>query len=221
MTARANPGPAARSGAPPALEEVVPPAIRSASRGAEHSRTRNATASAPARPLDTRRESGSRLLGPGREPQSVLTWPAGNGWLVAKLHEKVRAKLRLGLAVADIAPTSAAGKNGVDVIAIGRAPTAIGIHAQRVIFAAPQFVARAVVRPYRDAPPPHLAAFQYGAWMVANITLSARPAPRVRGEHMMAWDNVLRDSPSLGYVTATHHTGRDHGPTVLTYYHPL
>jgi hypothetical protein len=165
----------------------------------------------------------SRLLGPGHEPQAVLTWPAGNGWLVGKLHEKIRPKLRLGLAVADVAPTSdvESGAPGVDVTAIGPAPAAIGIHAQRVIFAAPQFVARAVVRPYRDAPPPHLAAFQYGAWMVANITLSARPKARARGEHMMSWDNVLRDSPSLGYVVATHQTGRDHGPTVLTYYHPL
>jgi len=166
----------------------------------------------------------SRLAGPGREPQAVLTWPAGNGWLVAKLQEKLRTKLRLGLAVADVAPTAAApsGKPGVDVVAIGAAPRAVGIHAERVIFAAPQFVARAVVRPYREAPPPHLAAFQYGAWMVANLTLSARPKVGRRGHgHMMAWDNVLKDSPSLGYVVATHQTGRDHGPTVLTYYHPL
>ena len=39
----------------------------------------------------------------------------------------------------------------------------------------------------------------------------------------MAWDNVIYDSPSLGYVVATHQTGprsgRDTGPTVLTWYH--
>ena len=39
----------------------------------------------------------------------------------------------------------------------------------------------------------------------------------------MAWDNVLYDSPSLGYVVATHQTGpasgRDNGPTVWTWYH--
>lgn len=165
----------------------------------------------------------SRLLGPGRDPQAVITWPAGNGWLVGKLQERVRAKLRLGLAAADIAPRSNAetGKTSVDVIAIGAPPTAVGIRAERVIFAAPQFVARAVVRPYREAPPAHLSAFEYGAWMVANITLSARPKARARGEHAMAWDNILRDSPSLGYVVATHQTGRDHGPTVLTYYLPL
>ena len=168
----------------------------------------------------------SRLLGPGREPQSVLTWPAGNGWLVGKLQEKVRAKLRLGLAVADIAPVQDATTLGrsrpaIEVTAIGPAPIAVGIRAQQVIFAAPQFVARSVVRPYRDAPPPHLAAFEYGAWMVANITLADRPEARGRRGGTMAWDNVLRDSPSLGYVCATHQTGRDHGPTVLTYYYPL
>ena len=159
----------------------------------------------------------SRLLGPGRDPQAVLTWPAGNGWLVSKLQEKVRAKLRLGLAVADVAPVG----DGVNVVAIGPPPSAVGLRAKRVIFAAPQFVARAVVRPYRDAPPPHLAAFEYGAWMVANLTLSERPKLRGRAERTMAWDNVIRDSPSLGYVCATHQTGRDHGPTVLTYYYPL
>ena len=34
----------------------------------------------------------------------------------------------------------------------------------------------------------------------------------------MAWDNVLYDSPALGYVVATHQSGPDRGPTVLTWY---
>jgi hypothetical protein len=32
---------------------------------------------------------------------------------------------------------------------------------------------------------------------------------------------VLYDSPSLGYVCATHQRGRDFGPTVFTYYLPM
>ena len=32
---------------------------------------------------------------------------------------------------------------------------------------------------------------------------------------------MIYDSPSLGYVVATHQSGRDHGATVLTYYLPL
>jgi hypothetical protein len=54
--------------------------------------------------------------------------------------------------------------------------------------------------------------------MVANLSLSARPASR---GFPLAWDNVLHDGEGLGYVVATHQTGRDHGPTVLTYYLPL
>ena len=37
----------------------------------------------------------------------------------------------------------------------------------------------------------------------------------------LCWDNVLYDSPSLGYVVATHQDGPESGPTVLTYYYPL
>lgn len=160
----------------------------------------------------------SRLLGAGKDPQAVLTWPSGNGWLVDKLNEKVRAKVKVGFAVADVSPRE---DGTLDVIAVGGPPAALGFHCKRVIFAAPQMVARRVLRPYRDAPPAHVDAFEYGAWMVANITLSSRPRLRVRGERMMAWDNVIYDSPSLGYVNASHQTGRDHGPTVVTYYYPL
>lgn len=159
----------------------------------------------------------SRLLGPGREPQPVLTWPEGNGWLVKKLHARVKEHVRTGLAVCDVSPEA----DHVKVTAIGKVPDAAGYRAKRVIFAAPQMVARVVVRPWRDSPPPHLAHFRYGAWMVANLTLSGRPRLRSRTDRMMAWDNVIAESPSLGYVVATHQTGRDHGPTVLTYYLPL
>ncbi|HVJ69843.1 MAG TPA: hypothetical protein VM510_17830, partial [Caulifigura sp.] len=54
--------------------------------------------------------------------------------------------------------------------------------------------------------------------LVANVHLKSRPA-NVGFE--AAWDNVIVDSQSLGYVTATHQTGRDHGPTVWTWYLPL
>lgn len=155
----------------------------------------------------------SRLVGAGKDPQAVLTWPEGNGWLVARMFDRVKEHVRTGLAAIDLAPR----EDGVDVLAIGRAPECAGFRARRVVFAAPQMVARRVVRPYREAPPPHLDAFRYGAWMVANITLSKRP----KGGGMLAWDNVIHDSPGLGYVVATHQTGRDHGPTVITYYLPL
>ena len=160
----------------------------------------------------------SRAPAPKTESQPLITWPEGNGRLVQHLFEKAKDNIQLDRAAVELIPTD----KGVDVVTIdhrGREPR--GFHAQRVIFAAPQFVARYVVRPYRDNPPPHIAEFQFGAWMVANLTLKDRPKPGSQRDFPLAWDNVLYESPSLGYVVATHQQGIDRGPTVLTYYYPL
>lgn len=159
----------------------------------------------------------SRVPAPKVESQSLITWPEGNGRLVQHLFEKAKANIQLDRAAVELIPVD----DGVDVITLdreGRNPR--GFHARRVIFAAPQFMARYIVRPYRDNPPPHISEFQFGAWMVANLTLSDRPKPGPR-DFPLAWDNVLYESPSLGYVVATHQRGLDRGPTVLTYYYPL
>ena len=54
---------------------------------------------------------------------------------------------------------------------------------------------------------------------MANVHLRGRPAEAHHAPP--AWDNVFRDSPSLGYVSATHQRGRDRGPTVWTWYYPF
>ncbi|MBZ0236504.1 MAG: twin-arginine translocation pathway signal, partial [Deltaproteobacteria bacterium] len=65
-----------------------------------------------------------------------------------------------------------------------------------------------------------LPVIDRGAWAVANLHLDSRPRTR-HGDAPLAWDNVLYDSPSLGYVVATHQRGREHGPTVFTWYYPF
>jgi hypothetical protein len=153
----------------------------------------------------------SRVDKPGEDSRALITFPEGNGRFVAHLARS--ANVRTGWLVANIVPND----TGADVLALS-GDRAIGIHAKRVIFAAPRFLAPHVIAPWRDAPPAELHAFTYGSWMVANLTLRDRP----RGEGFpLAWDNVLYDSPSLGYVVATHQRGLDHGPTVFTYYYPL
>jgi hypothetical protein len=141
-----------------------------------------------------------------REERPVITWPEGNGRIIAHLARS--APSRLNWLVTQVTPT----EQGADVIAV-RGEETIGIHARRVIFAGPQFVARHVI-PSRPAP----EGFTYGSWMVANLALRDRPASL---GFPMAWDNVLYDSPALGYVTATHQRGPSHGPTILTYYYAL
>ncbi|HWP43320.1 MAG TPA: FAD-dependent oxidoreductase [Blastocatellia bacterium] len=161
----------------------------------------------------------SRVASPGDEAQSLITWPEGNGRLVAHLYNKIKLKARLGFAVSEIIPTGSDNRAGVDVVAVdydGR--SAVGFHADRVIFAAPHFLTRYIIRPYRERQPAHVAEFEYGAWMVANLFLKDRPFSR---GFPLAWDNVLYESPSLGYVVATHQRGLDYGPTIFTYYYPL
>lgn len=161
----------------------------------------------------------SRVPKAGDESRPLITWPEGNGRLISHLHSAVASKVRLGLAAAEIVPTDPRRRKGVDVIAVDhRGDTTVGFHADQVVFAAPHFMSRYVIRPYRDNPPPHVFEFNYGAWMVANVFL--RDRPRSRG-FPLAWDNVFYESPSLGYVVATHQRGFDYGPTVLTYYYPL
>jgi hypothetical protein len=161
----------------------------------------------------------SRVAKPGAESQPLITWPEGNGRLVSHLYNQVKTKVLLGMAATQIVPTDTNGKAGVDVIAIKeKSDEATGFHTQQVIFAAPQFLTSYIIRDYREHAPAHVAEFQYGTWMVANLFLRDRPLNR---GFPLAWDNVLYESPSLGYVTATHQRGLDHGPTVLTYYYPM
>lgn len=161
----------------------------------------------------------SRVIRPGADAQPLITWPEGNGRLVSHLYDRVRSKVRLGLAAAEIIPTDTNGRRGVEVIAVDHAGSnALRFQADFVIFAAPHFLSKYLIRTYRDDPPAHVSEFQYGAWMVANLFLKDRP--RDRG-FVSAWDNVLYESASLGYVVATHQRGLDRGPTIFTYYYPL
>ncbi|HUQ02643.1 MAG TPA: FAD-dependent oxidoreductase [Kofleriaceae bacterium] len=156
----------------------------------------------------------SRLVRPGAEHQPVVTWPDGNGALVAHLTGKLGARVRVDHAVADVNDDG----DGVDVV-VHTEGALRGLRARHVIVAVPGFVARRIVAPLRAGarPIPHI---DRGAWAVANLHLDSRP--RVRpGDAPLAWDNVLHDSPSLGYVVATHQRGREHGPTVLTWYYPF
>lgn len=148
-------------------------------------------------------------------PADFLTWPEGNGRLVGHLARRAADRLQTAAIVTDVRP----GPHGVDVVwHDARTGKTSGVRARHAVFALPRFLAAHVVAPYRSSPPAHLGETVYGSWMVANLKLRDRPFSR---GFPLAWDNVLYASPSLGYVVATHQTGRDYGPTVLTYYMPF
>jgi protoporphyrinogen oxidase len=158
----------------------------------------------------------SRVRKSGVESQPFITFPEGNGRFVDHFYSKVGDRVRKSHAVVSIVPVD----KGVDVICLDGGETR-GFHCERVIFASPMFTAPYVIRGFREDPPFAAAEFQHNAWFVANLFLKDRPKPRFAKDFPLAWDNVLYESPSLGYVTATHQKGIDYGPTVLTYYYPM
>jgi len=159
-----------------------------------------------------------RRSGEGARP--ILAWPEGNAALAGHLAAAAGGdRVRTGRLVTDVVPDPEAGLVRVHAL-VGEDARPEVVLARRVIVALPRFIARRVAAPLRrdkgtaggDYDPP------YGPWVVANLHLRKRPGSR---GFPLAWDNVLFDSPSLGYVVATHQTFRDHGPTVWTWYLPL
>lgn len=174
----------------------------------------------------------ARLKEPGADHQPLMTWPQGNDRIVEHLATQVGARLKAGVAVTQIRRSPSrqrlgaaeddspiSGEIGYDVLAFDTASEQpIGFRAKRVIFAVPQFLAPRLIEGFAGRTGRRTEQFEYGSWLVANVHLSRRPR---ESSFPLSWDNVIHDSRSLGYVVATHQSGNDHGPTVLTWYHPL
>jgi protoporphyrinogen oxidase len=157
----------------------------------------------------------SRVPAPRALSAPFLSWPEGNGRIVRHLASIAGGRLSTGRLVTDVVPSESDVELSVFDTAQGSLAKVV---ADRVIMALPKFVVPRVLRPFRDQPPEHLRAFDYGVWWVANLHLRRRPKSRGFG---MAWDNVIYGGASLGYVVATHQRLEDYGPTVLTYYQPV
>ena len=150
------------------------------------------------------------------EPAPFLTWPEGNGRLVHHLSRSAAGRIVPSALVFDVVPRTERGAPVLIRYLDAVKNEVVDLAARDAVLAVPRFVAARVLRPWRASPPAFLADLSYAPWIVANITLSGRPAERGAP---LAWDNVLYDSKSLGYVVATHQAGRDVGPTVFTWYH--
>ncbi len=135
------------------------------------------------------------------EEKGPLTWPEGNGWIVRQLTERLKPWLRAS------SPVYAIVRDGRRM----RVRTeAVEYVAEHVIFAAPTFLAPYIIE---GAPPAQ--GFVYSPWLTANLTIDRVPEET-------AWDNVIYDSPALGYVVATHMSLRSHiEKSVWTFYWAL
>lgn len=160
----------------------------------------------------------SRVRKSGEESQPFITFPEGNGRFISFLHEKIKGKTRTGAVVLEIIPND----EGVEIIYLNTVSNEIrGIRCGKAIFAAPVFTAKYLIRDFRENPPAYVKEFEHNAWFVANLFLKDRPKPRFAKDFPLAWDNILYESPSLGYVNSTHQKGIDYGAAVFTYYYPM
>jgi hypothetical protein len=135
----------------------------------------------------------------------VLTWPAGNGWLVDRLAERSPWPV----ATATVVRSLVAEDERVRIV-VDRAGEQREIVASAVIAALPS---RVVARWLPVATVPDLAPWRIGALHVARLPAGAGVP--------FAWDSVRVGGRGLGYVSTAHQTGAFRGPAVLTYYDPL
>ena len=160
--------------------------------------------------------------GGAHQPEGVLTWPEGNGWLTRQLATPLQAagQLHTGCSVLRISE----GRHGVEVDAFNHATNQVERwQAQRCIVALPVFVAARVLQ----NPPDFLTAtaqrLQWAPWLVTNIHLDAPLQDRPGAAP--AWDNVLYEDGNaggLGYVDAGHQRLSPlPAPTVISYYQAL
>ncbi len=147
------------------------------------------------------------------DPSSVVTWPEGNGYLARELARRSGAVFQGDSLVTQVARTG----TGVSLDYFdARLDRSVRVNAQACIVCLPRFVAARVVQGLGSD---GSTAFSYSPWMVANVTLNRLPGGRGQP---LAWDNVVYDSPLLGYVVATHQgLEQRRTDTVITYYWPL
>ncbi|GAA4331850.1 NAD(P)/FAD-dependent oxidoreductase [Flaviaesturariibacter amylovorans] len=145
----------------------------------------------------------------------VLTWPNGNAFLVDALRKGIEDRILTGHVALHL---RTAGKGvTVDVLDVKK-NASMHYGADHCLLAIPQFAAAHLMRDHsrRDRA---RQALHYTPWMVANLQVRDLPERPGVGS---CWDNVLYDSPSLGYVDATHQLIRERSPLRnLTYYLPL
>ena len=160
----------------------------------------------------------ARKTGPGEESRPLLSWPEGNGFLVNQLRNACADRIRTGTIVSSVRQAT----EGVLLVHAWDEAKArpVGWQAKRVIFALPQFLAAHLIPSLWEARPEGLEGFAQCPWLVVNVTLRDRPSEKGSG-FPLAWDNVVRDSASLGYVVATHQALKDYGPSVFTWYYPF
>lgn len=150
------------------------------------------------------------------ENGDVLTWPEGNAMLMKSMFNSLSDYTDLHLMCYKI------DTNRNDLLQAyfydSKTKETSIIEAEKIIVCTPQFVRNRLL-PDSYFEEKILQNFQYTPWVVANISI--KKFPKSNGT-TLCWDNVAFDTPSVGYVNATHqHLSTHQSKKVITYYLPL
>jgi hypothetical protein len=143
----------------------------------------------------------------------VLSWPEGNGFLVDRLNEQHQIPIRHQQLVYAVNKTD----HNFEVL-VYDVPNdrSIRYRCKAVIGALPLYLATRF-SVYSETQVPEL---QYAPWLVANIHFNDPNGELFNFESY--WDNVLYNSPSLGYIQSGHQRFHAHFQEgVMTYYYAL
>ncbi|MFT3909208.1 MAG: NAD(P)-binding protein [Ferruginibacter sp.] len=154
-------------------------------------------------------------IGANADHSDVITWPEGNGFLVAALQKNIKNNTSTNSLALSV--KQEAGIIRIEYLDVKK-NTLHAIEAEQCILAVPQFVAARLLHDdeRKKTVQDH---FHYSPWMVANLHVSE--LAELNGIEL-SWDNVMYQSNSLGYVDATHQLVQQ--KTMLkniTYYLPL
>ena len=144
----------------------------------------------------------------------ILVWPEGNQRLAGFMRDQQKGRVATGSLIISVAQTS----DGVQVDYWDVATsTRKRLECKVAVFCLPSFL-----RPYLLEKTASVEQFVYSPWLTANIWMDHIPEDLEAPGHI-AWDNVIYDSESLGYVVATHQDLATDPlrPTVWTWYRPF
>lgn len=137
----------------------------------------------------------------------VLTWPAGNGWLIQALLAAIPWAPTPGALVRQIEPEAGGARVWWE-----RDGQVHGARARAVIAAVPSPVLDRLCSRAPGLRP------QTSPWRVIALRVDQPPASQ---GVPLAWDSVIYGASSLGYVSSAHQRATYGGPTVLSWYQPL
>ncbi|TGK28066.1 NAD(P)/FAD-dependent oxidoreductase [Leptospira gomenensis] len=155
----------------------------------------------------------SRPVDENGEDLTLLTWPEGNGFLVNRLKDGLENRIQTRTLVERV--LSSGTKRGRFEVRTYSVETKKqrSIFCDSIVYALPSFTRKYVLGETSGL----TDGLTYSPWMVANLTVDRVPAGKGIPP---CWDNVVYQSPSLGYIVSTHQdlrAGRER--SVLTYYH--